>query len=70
VEAISGQRTLTGEVADMAKAPKHAGKGNVKSRKRSRGSVVKDLSPRNESKVKGGGINRIVVTDGSISAKS
>jgi hypothetical protein len=54
------------EAANMASA---TGKGKTKSAKRAKRTVVKDLAPRKGGEVKGGGINRIVVTDGKISAK-
>jgi hypothetical protein len=67
---ITGQRHHSGlEVADMARAARGTGKDKTRSQKRSKQVAVKDLSPRRGGEVKGGGINRIVVTNGSINAK-
>lgn len=45
------------------------GKRKAKSAKRTKQATVKDLASRKGSAVKGGGINRLVVTDGHINAK-
>jgi hypothetical protein len=45
------------------------GKRKTKSGNRAKYAAVKDLALRKGTDVKGGGINRLVVTDGSIKAK-